>query len=458
MSTLFRPEAVAAQSSHLHGDIRLATPPRLMAVALVALALLAALVAFAVLGEATRKVRVGGVLLPSGGLFQLTAPQPARLHELSVREGDVVDAGQVLAVLQLGGRSGKGDTAALLDHSLRARMEALRSEARSLQAQADQRQAALRERLHSLQADELQAQGELEAVQGRVQIAQASLQRDSSLAAQGFLSDAQLQVRREALLELQIRERSARRALEVLRRETQGVQAEIQGTRLQARAQQAQVDRALAALEQEGAELAARDMLQLLAPRPGVVGHVPVHAGQSLQVGQTLLSLLPATRSGQPLRAELYAASRTCGFVEPGQPVWLRLHAFPYQKFGMLPGQVVDVSRTPVLPQDLPGGLAQVLLDAAQAHEPLYRITVAMQADSLHAYGRSRALKPGMTLDADVIQDRRALWEWAFEPLLAARQRWQISSVPRWPHRAADSGQAAAESESARSDNQEKET
>ena len=33
-----------------------------------------------------------------------------------------------------------------------------------------------------------------------------------------------------------------------------------------------------------------------------------------------------------------------------------------------------------------------------------------------------------MTLEADVIQDRRAIWEWVLEPLLAARQRWQIPS------------------------------
>lgn len=98
----------------------------------------------------------------------------------------------------------------------------------------------------------------------------------------------------------------------------------------------------------------------------------------------------------------------------------------PYQKFGMLSGQVREVGRTPVMPQDLPGGMAQTLLTAAQAQEPLYRITVALQAQGLQAFGRPQPLKAGMTLDADVIQDRRAIWEWVLEPLLAARRRWQI--------------------------------
>ena len=63
--------------------------------------------------------------------------------------------------------------------------------------------------------------------------------------------------------------------------------------------------------------------------------------------------------------------------------------------------------------------------------EPLYRITVALQRSSVQAFGQAQPLKAGMTLEADVIQDRRAIWEWVLEPLLAARQRWQIpSSVP----------------------------
>jgi membrane fusion protein len=235
MSSLFRPEALAAQSSQLLGGIRIATPPRFAVIACVALGLVLALVAFATLGHATRKARVAGVLLPAGGLLQLGSYQPARLQAVHVREGDVVEAGQVLAVLQLGSYSDKGDTAALLNHSLLARMDALGLERRGLLAQAAQREQALLARTQSLRVDLLQAEGELDAVHSRVRMAETSLRRDEGLALQGFLSSAQVQVRREELLDLQVRERSAQRALESLKRELGGAQAEIGGTRLQAR-------------------------------------------------------------------------------------------------------------------------------------------------------------------------------------------------------------------------------
>jgi membrane fusion protein len=37
----------------------------------------------------------------------------------------------------------------------------------------------------------------------------------------------------------------------------------------------------------------------------------------------------------------------------------------------------------------------------------------------IEAYGKSQALKPGMALEADVVQDKRAVWEWILEPLLS---------------------------------------
>ena len=71
---------------------------------------------------------------------------------------------------------------------------------------------------------------------------------------------------------------------------------------------------------------------------------------------------------------------------------------------------------------------AQALMSAAQAQEPLYRITVALHRDSVQAFGQAQPLKAGMILDADVVQERRAIWEWVLEPLLAASKRWQIPS------------------------------
>jgi len=50
----------------------------------------------------------------------------------------------------------------------------------------------------------------------------------------------------------------------------------------------------------------------------------------------------------------------------------------------------------------------------------------AAKDQHIGAYGENLALKPGMTLEADVVQKKLMVWEWIFEPLLAARQKVKV--------------------------------
>jgi membrane fusion protein len=52
----------------------------------------------------------------------------------------------------------------------------------------------------------------------------------------------------------------------------------------------------------------------------------------------------------------------------------------------------------------------------------LYSIKVRLEKQAIDAYGQAQSLKPGMTLEADILQDRRRIWEWIIEPVLAVSQ------------------------------------
>ncbi|KAG1363064.1 hypothetical protein G6F57_017078 [Rhizopus arrhizus] len=55
--------------------------------------------------------------------------------------------------------------------------------------------------------------------------------------------------------------------------------------------------------------------------------------------------------------------------------------------------------------------------------EPMYRVTVALSSQEMDAYGRIERLKPGMTLEADILGERSSLAEWIFAPLVARSKR-----------------------------------
>lgn len=434
---MFRSEVLESQQAQWMGTIRIARRPGYLAVSVIASILAIALVAFAVFGEMSRKTRAPGLLVPVGGLVQLAAPQAGRVAEVLVAEGDRVTAGQAVLQLRTDRALADGDVAELNRRALTTRRESLGEERRLQLLQADERRETLKQRLASLVAETAQAREELETIQQRVALARKSRDRMVALAAEGFLSTAQAQQKDEELLDLQGRERGGQRTLVTLEREQQTVRAELMAIRSALDTTLAQLDRGVAQLEQERAELEARAGLTITAPREGHVSALPVHAGQSVQAGQTLVTVAPHAGDGESngtgsgrdteprarLTAQLYASSRAVGFIQPGQTVWLRYAAYPFQKFGMAQGQVLHVSPTPIAPEDLPTGQGQALVSAAQANEPLYRIDVGLERQVIAAYGRDVPLRAGMSLDADVTLEKRRIWEWLLEPLLATAKR-----------------------------------
>jgi membrane fusion protein len=422
MSQLFRDEVMQAKSAQYLGTIRIGRNPRFAVVALVAVMLAMSLVSFAVWAEVTRKAKLPGLLMPTLGTLNLTTPQAGTVLAVKAKEGDVVQAGQVLVVVSTDRATAQGDTAMLVAISLKQRRATLESERNLAEVQSRQRQQALSDRLRSTATERAQAEGEIEALQHRLQLSAKSVDRYNELARSGFVADIKAQEQQEAAIDLGTRDRNARRSLTVLERDAQSIRAEQAANASALQTQLAQIDRSLATLDQEGTENSARGQLVITAPQAGMVTALTLHAGQAVQPGQTLATVVPQASAGEAsrLEAHLFAPSRTAGFVQPGQAVWLRYAAYPYQKFGMAQGHIDSVSRTPINPQDLPPGQAVALQQAAQSNEPLYRVTVSLDSQGIQTYGQAQPLKPGMALEADVLQDRRAVWEWVLEPVMAA--------------------------------------
>jgi membrane fusion protein len=140
---------------------------------------------------------------------------------------------------------------------------------------------------------------------------------------------------------------------------------------------------------------------------------MPVEVGQTLVPGATVAVI---SAGDSQLEAELFAPSRAAGFIRVGQPVRLMYQAFPFQKFGAGKGQVTAVSRTVLAP-------SEVAIPGLQFQEPVFRVKVRLERESVAAYGAEVPLQPGMLLNADIVVDRRSLLEWLLDPLYAAGRR-----------------------------------
>jgi membrane fusion protein len=236
------------------------------------------------------------------------------------------------------------------------------------------------------------------------------LGRIKPLATKGFVSGLQIQQQEAAVLDAQVQYKALTRQELDVRQQLDATQRQLAQLPLDDTSKRNDIERQLASINQSIAENEMQRSVVLRAPRDGVISAVLAKEGQMASAGQPLLSILPA---GSILQAQLLVPSRAIGFIDPGRRVVMRYQAFSYQKFGQQYGRVTDVSRSALSPSDV----AILLGQQYQQQEPLYRVQVALDSQQVMAYGKPESVKPGMTLDADILMDRRRLIEWVFEPL-----------------------------------------
>jgi membrane fusion protein len=414
---LFRQQAIAHLSTQQYGTVILArsVSHRFLTVLFVLIAL--SIVAFFVLFSTTRKAQSSGVLLPNAGVLRVLPTQSGIVMQKQVQEGQSVKAGDILFVLSSERSSASaGDAQKTISGLLQSRRDSYGTELKQSGVQAQQRLAALQSRVFGMQADSHKLDAQIALQQQRVAIAEQTLKRYSDLQATNYISAVQLQDRQAELLDQRQRLADLHRVKSGGQRELATAQADMRDLQVQAQRDIAALQRNVSALQQDLTDSEARREFVVRAAQAGVVTAITAELGQTVAANQPLASLLPA---GAELEAEIYAPSRSIGFVKPGMQVLLRYQAYPYQKFGQYAATVREVASTSLLPDELavPGA-------AGGANgEPVYRIRLRLDKQSVQAYGKALPLKSGMLVDASILLEQRRLYEWVLEPLFSISGR-----------------------------------
>lgn len=411
---LFRREALDARQTNGLGDTVLVRPISFTVLTCLATALAVSVAAFFFFASYTKRSTISGQLVPVGGLVKVYVPQAGIVFETFVHEGQRVKRGEPLLTISSERYGSDAEPVqAGISRQLEHRRDSLRGELEKvLLLQLDERDS-LSNKVASLQRELAILARQADSQQRLVALSSDATQRYQGLMDKGYISVDQLQQRQAELL-------GQRQALQGLERERAALQQQLTERRnelvgLGARQanQQADIQRQLSALEQNLAESEAKRTLLVTAPETGIATAVLADIGQTVDSSRPLLSIVPADA---PLQAELYAPSKSIGFIKPGDPVLIRYQAYPYQKFGQYQGRVRSISRTSVPFAEL-ASMAGAVPGLAKDGEQLYRLQISLDKQMVTAYGQPRPLQSGMLLDADVLQDTRRLYEWVLEPL-----------------------------------------
>ena len=353
-------------------------------------------------------VMVQGKLQPLRPAQAVTAPVAGVVDQVTVKEGQQVQAGTVLLHFDTQKATAQRDAGRISLASLERQFKvtqvllgeglqnALTPEEHELYRNQEQEQ---RGRQSSEAASLARSQVRIQGLERSIATAETVAERYQQLLQAGASSELQVLSARERLAQLQS-------DLEAERRDEQRLSANqaagIASRNVSLRKENERLRQQMQVLRRQISE--AELLLEsssLTASTDGVVFDLQVRPGSVVQRGDSnrpLLRIVPT----DALQAKVYLPNSAIGFVQTGQRADISLIAFPAGDFSDLPATVQRIGSDALTPEQQRRELG---LDAQGLHFPA---VLKLSSQTLQVGRRSLPLQAGMSLTASLhLRDRR---------------------------------------------------
>ncbi len=400
---------------HMQSPVLLAQPMLDHALSIFLMVSLLVAIGFCAVTSYSRTESARGEIAAASGFSALVAEESGVIGAVSVRAGQQVAKGQVLARLARPQVVvARGDTTALSLEQGRAILANIDQQL----AQNNSSIAAGRSQIAQIRQGASVSAGAANARRGlteqRNQVALKRLNGLEALAAEGIVT--QMAVDQARVQSMQLLQETADGDMTINeisrgRDERIGV-LESKGRDLLQAASVLHNERLQ--MEKQLDELQARQEMLVVAPESGIVAVVNIRPGQRVESGQRIMAI---AKSNAELTAVLQVPSKAIGLIEPGQRVSLKYDAFPFESFGLRYGRVTRVESASLDTGEATAG------DEAEA-DRRFLVEIKPEDGFVTAYGRHRPLRVGMMLTADIEVERRSILAWWLSPLLTMTGRF----------------------------------
>ncbi len=235
-----------------------------------------------------------------------------------------------------------------------------------------------------------QSQSDIQQAKLRLVEQQSSYQR---IFKQGKADIRQAQLRlNEQERSYQTLTRSGKLALLKIEEQQKNLQTEI--TTL--KAEIAQTKRQIESLN---IQLAQRE---LKAPVSGTVFQLPIQkAGAVVQPGTMIAEIAPI---GSPFVIRAQMGTNESGSLRKGLPVKVKFDAYPFQDYGVIEGELIDISPT------------TTEVDTANGKLAAYNLEIALKQNCIKSSNKCILFRPGDTATAEVIVRQRRIIDFILDP------------------------------------------
>ena len=413
--------------------------PRVVAILLLfgVILFFAAAITWAWWAEIDEVTRGQGTVIPSSQVQVIQNLEGGILKEILVREGEMVEAGQILLRIDDTGFAASLGEQQAAYYSLMGQMARLTAEAEGgalefppeLMAEARQlavnerklfnaRRADLKSQLGILRQQVDQRRQELTELRGQLKqnrsslvLLEEELQMTEPLVRNGVVPKINLLRLRREVNDLEGVIQSTILALPRAKSAVQEATRRIEERYLNSRSEAL---RELNAIKAEFAQveqsiLAARDRVvrtDLRSPVRGIVKQLNISTiGGVVMPGMNLMEVVPLDDT---LLVEARILPADVAFLKPGQEATVKLTAYDFAIYGGLPATLERIS-------------ADTILD--ERGDSYYQIIVRTDKSELVHQGKVLPIIPGMVASVDILTGRKTVLDYLLKPILKARDR-----------------------------------
>ncbi|HBT12885.1 HlyD family secretion protein [Erwinia persicina] len=408
---LFRQEALEAKKTKVLGSVALYCPPFRWLIITLVCALVAVLITFCIFGSYTKRETAKGVLVPENGMMTITAMTAGTVITLPAHEGDRLEKGAQVASISSEISTRFGQTREAIARQLDLQQEGLKQQLSNLEQLNAETLKSLQEKASLLQQQSVELDTIYRQRTEQIGLAKKQLDKARAMRAEGYASNTEVEKQQNDMLDASVRLQDVARQRIDVRQQLSQARQQLREQPITYSQQKNDIKQKLSEIAQSMMENESRRSVDLRTPERGTVSAVLVKQGQIVSAGQTLAIILP---DNAHLQARIMLSSRAVGFIRPGQRVVLRYQSFPWQTFGQQYGTVKDISTSALSPQEI-----STITGDSQVQEPMYQVKVAVDHQTVQAYGKEVSLRAGSGLEADFIVDKRRIYQWVLEPLNA---------------------------------------
>lgn len=163
----------------------------------------------------------------------------------------------------------------------------------------------------------------------------------------------------------------------------------------------------------------ANGNLIIKAMTSGRIESLSVTKGQMVDNGSSLAQIKPTGDIEYYLI--LWLPNNAIPYVKPGDTINIRYDAFPSDKFGQFPGQVMSISSMPASRQEM-SEYTNVNNGAVQQELALYKALIKIKNKEFEYNGKNLKLSDGLKAQAIVFLEKRPLYMWMFTPFYKMTQ------------------------------------